>query len=259
MAKANRKVLRDRKGTMGIGTMIIFIATIITAAVAAGVLIMVNQQLREKGLETGEGAIKGFTTLLIMDAYATTKDEYKFAILGYDVGETTDSLLGMAGAEVPPKLASASGMAATVVGKVANAPIPLVGKLLSPLNLFVGPNDDMRNLYIEVKSQEGGSQFFLEDLRIETLRGGHSNVWFGDEVKIVHVIADSDGSIKEGSMSGGDRVVFKLSDMAEKGLKIGPGESMDIKVTGKYGNGDEWKRAALPIYSEENRWSLERV
>ncbi|PIZ54769.1 hypothetical protein COY28_02410, partial [Candidatus Woesearchaeota archaeon CG_4_10_14_0_2_um_filter_57_5] len=47
---------QDRKAIMGIGMLIIFIATILVSAVAAGVLVKVTGQLQQKALLVEEAA-----------------------------------------------------------------------------------------------------------------------------------------------------------------------------------------------------------
>ncbi len=60
----NNKLTKDEQAQVGIGTMIVFIATILVAAVAAGVLIDTSQKLQDKSTRTGSDAINNVGTSL---------------------------------------------------------------------------------------------------------------------------------------------------------------------------------------------------
>jgi flagellin FlaB len=240
MAKANRKVLRDRKGAMGIGTMIIFIATIITAAIAAAVLIGVNQELREKGLEAGEKGMKDFTTLTIEDAYATM-DLYAPKNILETVGEVSE-------------------IAAKTVKNVGGS----IGDM-NPAGVVKGASDgvkeitnvnkasmEMESLTLVIRTVGGGSQFRVEDLVIHIERVGDS-----DGVEII-AIADTDNSLNYNTITPGDRFMVVISNLRDCGVLVKAGDSLTIKVWGPFGNGDQM-RAVTPVFSDVKHWSLERA
>jgi len=298
MAKANRKVLRDRKGTMGIGTMIIFIATIITAAVASGVLIYVNQQLRTQALKTGEGAMKGLTTLVLVDGYMVMETGNIWDKL-FEQPELLKEIVSLLGI-IHPGVGWCTRMLFNAIVFVPNSAIkfwmPLVKTIwntvpdeindfmnafyardileifksgigflpgamtagLSFANDFFSTGDEMQDMYLEVKVQEGSAEFPFENLKMVVAHDGSRVEWTGEEAEVISVVADADGSMRSGAISGGDRMIFKLSDLPGHGVHIEPNEPVTIEIAGKYGTGDEWQ-AVMPVYSDRNHWELEAI
>ena len=68
---------KDRRGEMGVGTMIIFIAMILVAAVAASVLIGTANKVREQAQNTGDQAINNVASgFAIQDVTGIVKADY---------------------------------------------------------------------------------------------------------------------------------------------------------------------------------------
>jgi len=75
----------NKKGAQGIGTLIIFIAMILVAAVAAGVLIQTSSSLQSKALDVGSQSQERVTTTLdVVQVYGDDATDHKF--------NTSDSL-----------------------------------------------------------------------------------------------------------------------------------------------------------------------
>ena len=63
-----RPLRRDELAEVGIGTMIVFIASILVASIAAGVLIASSQKLQAKSTQTGQDATRNVASgLMILD------------------------------------------------------------------------------------------------------------------------------------------------------------------------------------------------
>ena len=82
-------VMKNKKGAQGIGTLIIFIAMILVAAVAAGVLIQTASSLQSKSLDVGRQSQEKITTdIEVVQVYAA--DTTDGTINGSDT--TSDSV-----------------------------------------------------------------------------------------------------------------------------------------------------------------------
>ncbi len=69
---------KDKHGDMGVGTMIIFIAMVLVAAVAASVLISTANTVREQAQNTGDQAINNVASgFVVQDVTGTVDDDLR--------------------------------------------------------------------------------------------------------------------------------------------------------------------------------------
>jgi archaeal flagellin FlaB len=74
MQKKWLRIKKDKRAEMGVGTMIIFIAMVLVAAVAASVLISTANQVREQAQATGNDAINNVATGFVYQDVVGTVD-----------------------------------------------------------------------------------------------------------------------------------------------------------------------------------------
>ena len=85
MSKKFAKMRRDKRAEMGVGTMIIFIAMVLVAAVAASVLIGTANQVREQAQSTGNQAINNVASGFIVHDVVGTVNEGDGKVTDIDV------------------------------------------------------------------------------------------------------------------------------------------------------------------------------
>ncbi len=78
MSKKFAKMRNDKRAEMGVGTMIIFIAMVLVAAVAASVLISTANTVREQAQSTGDQAINNVASgFIVQDVVGHVADDKK--------------------------------------------------------------------------------------------------------------------------------------------------------------------------------------
>ncbi len=74
MVVSSRNLNHDEKAQVGIGTMIVFIATVLVAAIAAGVLITTSNELQAKSQQTGQEATEQVASNLAVVSMVGKRD-----------------------------------------------------------------------------------------------------------------------------------------------------------------------------------------
>ena len=110
------KMRKDKRAEMGVGTMIIFIAMVLVAAVAASVLIGTANQVREQAQSTGDQAINNVASGFIVQDVVGTVDTEDDGDGKYDKVETITLYLRLAAGS--PRINMANVMITVVSGNV---------------------------------------------------------------------------------------------------------------------------------------------
>ncbi len=163
MKRINRK--EDEEGAMGVGTLIVFIAMVLVAAVAASVLIDTANKLQQQAQKTGDQAIREVSTaFMVKDA---------FGYNGADDNEIENLSLKV-------------GLAAGAAEQNLNQTVIQVSSQNSEANLLAAPDmgagnqDSNSYAIVSIIEQEGTADEYLEQ---------------GDIVNITINLTDTVGAI----------------------------------------------------------------
>ncbi len=144
MKRINRK--EDEEGAMGVGTLIVFIAMVLVAAVAASVLIDTANKLQQQAEKTGDQAIREVSTAFVV------KDVY-----GYNGEDNTIENLSL-------KVGLAAGAAEQNLNQTV---IQISGQdseanLLAAPSLGTGTQDGNSYSVVSIIEQEDSADMYLE-------------------------------------------------------------------------------------------------
>ncbi|AIJ05858.1 flagellin 2 [Methanocaldococcus bathoardescens] len=194
--------LKGKKGAMGIGTLIIFIAMVLVAAVAAAVLINTSGFLQQKAMATGKES-----TEQVASGLSTLK------VLGILNGDAT----------------AVDGLAILITPNAGSAPIDL-----NQTKIFITDGDKKAVLYYNSTAYNnltGGGEV------TNTTLEAWENISVTDKAQFgIIVIQDSDGSCKQNTpvINKGDIVALTIN-ATKIGLNLDPRTTVTGSVVPEFG------------------------
>lgn len=237
--KANRKKIfvRDSNAQVGIGTLIIFIAMVLVAAVAAAVLIQTSGTLQQKAQSTGKQATQEVSSNLMVKSIEGIRAK--------------DSATSMAGKISLLKLNVGLNVGSSAVD--VNQVVISITDGTTTNNLIYANNDKTYGNSMENFSTSASAATNMLHLLTDTQStpGANAKYYF-----TVDKIRDEDGSFSQEKpvMNTGDMATFYISTISgddtgfakvgtllvsgtqqDSGLDIGPRTTVDIVITPESG------------------------
>lgn len=237
--KANRKknFIRDNTAQVGIGTLIIFIAMVLVAAVAAAVLIQTSGTLQQKAQSTGKQATQEVSSNLMVKSIEGIRAK--------------DSATSMAGNISLLKLNVGLNVGSSAVD-VNQVVISITDGTITNNLIYANNGKTYGNAMANFSTSASAATNLLHLLTdTQSSPGANAKYYF-----TVDKIRDEDGSFSQEKpvMNTGDMATFYISTMAsedtgfasvgtvsvsgsqqDSGLDIGPRTTVDIVITPESG------------------------
>ncbi len=235
-------MLMDTKAQVGIGTLIIFIAMVLVAAVAAAVLIQTSGVLQQQAQATGKEATQEVSSNIQIRNVEGVRAANN---TGVDMANNISLLRFTAGLNVGSSPVDVNQLIITISdGSTTN-------------NLIYANNDKTYDTIMDNFSTSGSAEDNLKELLTE-----NTNILTGESANAKHFftvgkVRDEDGSFTQENpiMNTGDLVIFyvstvasgdtdydkvsgidgTISDLKDSGLVISPRTTMNIVFTPEAG------------------------
>lgn len=244
MSKKFAKMRNDKRAEMGVGTMIIFIAMVLVAAVAASVLISTANNVREQATQTGNDAItnvaSGFDIMYVKGTVAGNEiismDVYVQLYAGSPALRLKDVILSMTAGGVSGEIiyAGTEEVEKQVTDKYDN-PVYTYGtdgECVKIGEKYYPVDTDPANPKEEDEIKDPSNLAEKMDT-VTQLRGAAAGVDGGPaeySATLVPPAATNSVFVEYGTVAQGDLVKITIKYINAAELAIQPGQQVNIKI-----------------------------